>query len=166
MTTPSEWYKENFLVSTAKSLIDVAAVNKAFGTDSLYWAKEMDEEQLKKALDKSLCFGLYELPQSTVTISGQSNPRQIGLARLITDEVTFAYLTDVYVLGEYQGKGVGSWLIDCVNETLESWPHLRRSMLLASEGQGADFYTRKLGLKVFHEGSLKVMTKKGRGAAV
>ncbi|KAJ4293840.1 hypothetical protein N0V88_005354 [Collariella sp. IMI 366227] len=29
----------------------------------------------------------------------------VGFARLVTDHVTFGYLTDVYVLAEHQGKG-------------------------------------------------------------
>jgi hypothetical protein len=69
MTT--EWYKDNFLISTQKSLIQPASVNAAFGTDSIYWAKPIDEHLLKKMLDNSLCFGVYELPTSTSNIAGQ-----------------------------------------------------------------------------------------------
>ena len=65
MANPSQWYKGNFLISTAKSLVDPAAVNQAFGLEALYWARPLEEGILKKMLDNSLCFGLYELPTST-----------------------------------------------------------------------------------------------------
>ncbi len=42
--------------------------------------------------------------------------RQIGLVRVITDYTTFAYLCDVYVLESHQGKGLGSWMMQCVVE--------------------------------------------------
>lgn len=97
---------------------------------------------------------------------GQGGPRQIGLARLITDEVTMAYLTDVYVLPEFQGKGLGLWLVECVRETLDSWPHLRRSLLVSSEGEG--FYSKTLGMKAFEQGKngMLIMTKKHEGSAM
>lgn len=96
---------------------------------------------------------------------GRSNPPLIGFARVITDDVSFAYLTDVYVLSEHQGKGLGGWLIDCVSEVLETWPALRRTMLLTSGERSAAFYKERMGLEVFEQGKggLNVMGKKGKG---
>ena len=37
-----------------------------------------------------------------------------GLVRVITDLATFAYLCDVYVLPEMRGRGLGTWLMECV----------------------------------------------------
>jgi hypothetical protein len=86
--------------------------------------------------------------------------RQIGLARLITDQVTFAYLTDVYILEQYQEKGLGSFLIGCVNETLLSWPELRGTFLMTSRG---DFYAKRLEMKPFDgaKSGVQWMVKKG-----
>jgi GNAT superfamily N-acetyltransferase len=36
---------------------------------------------------------------------------QIGFARVVTDRATYAYLCDVYVLEEHQGRGLGTWLM-------------------------------------------------------
>jgi hypothetical protein len=90
----------------------------------------------------------------------RSNLQQIGLARLITDQVTFAYVTDVYILEQYQGKGLGSFLIGCVNETLLSWPALRGAFLIASRG---DFYAERLEMVPFDaaKSGLQWMVKKG-----
>ena len=65
MASPTEWYKDRFLISTAKSLIDYTAINTAFASDAIYWAKTMEVGLLKKMLDNSLCFGVYELPASS-----------------------------------------------------------------------------------------------------
>lgn len=53
--------------------------------------------------------------------------------RAITDKVTFAYLTDVYILESHQGKGLGRWALGILNDELRSWSHLRRVMLLTTD---------------------------------
>lgn len=96
---------------------------------------------------------------------GSNNRRQIGLARLITDEVTFVYLTDVYILEEYQGKGLGSFLMKCVNETLSSWPELRGAFLVTGQDEGAKFYAKRLEMEPFEAEKKRMqwMIKKGPG---
>lgn len=91
---------DGFTVSTAADRLDPGAIH-AFLTTS-YWAEGISRELVERALRSSLCFGLYE------------GSRQIGLARVITDGATFAYLCDVYVLPEMRGKGLGTWLMECV----------------------------------------------------
>jgi len=66
----TEWYKDNFLISTNPSLIQPAAVNAALDSDLMYWSKAMDEGELKTMLDNSLCFGVYLLPESSAAIAG------------------------------------------------------------------------------------------------
>jgi hypothetical protein len=66
----TEWYKDNFLISTKSSLIQPAAVNAAMDSDLMYWTRAMDEGELKRMLDNSLCFGVYELPESSSAIAG------------------------------------------------------------------------------------------------
>jgi hypothetical protein len=72
MTAPkNEWYRDNFLISTKKSLIQAKEVNIAFASDAIYWVKPMRDEKLfQKLLDNSLCFGVYELPSSSSDIAG------------------------------------------------------------------------------------------------
>lgn len=70
MAARTEWYRDNILISTNPSLIQPAAVNAAFGSDMMYWVKPIDETLLKKMLDNSLCFGVYELPSSSAEIAG------------------------------------------------------------------------------------------------
>ncbi|KAE9380618.1 hypothetical protein N431DRAFT_432901 [Stipitochalara longipes BDJ] len=163
----TEWYKDNFLISTNTSLIQPAAVNAAMDSDLMYWTKAMDDGELKKMLQNSLCFGVYMLPESSLEIAGKSSPKQIGLARLITDYVTVAYITDVYILQEYQGKGLGTWLLAAVDETLKSWKGLRRVCLMSSGN--TEWYVKGLGVEEFDQrnsSGLKFMTRKGSGSVV
>jgi GNAT superfamily N-acetyltransferase len=72
----------------------------------------------------------------------------------------------VYILNEYQGKGLGTWLINCVDEALSSWPELRRLVLITSHGN--NFYTEKLHMKVFEQGKngMAILTRKGAGSVL
>lgn len=73
--------------------------------------------------------------------------QQIGLARLITDRVTFAYLTDVYVLPGHQGKGLGRWLLSCVGQHVAaSCPRLRGFVLFTHGERAVRFYEAVLGM--------------------
>ncbi|MFM0673027.1 GNAT family N-acetyltransferase [Paraburkholderia sediminicola] len=84
------------------------------------WAKGMPRETFERAVAGSLCFGGY--------IEG----RQIAFARLITDEATFAYLCDVFVLPAYRGKGYASALMKHVFAS-PSLQGLRRIVLVTTD---------------------------------
>jgi N-acetylglutamate synthase-like GNAT family acetyltransferase len=99
---PNEWKNEGFLISTDPAKLDAGAVH-TYLTRS-YWAEGISRELVERSLRRSLCFGLFK------------EDRQIGLARVISDYSTFAYLADVYVLEEYRSQGLGKWLIRCVME--------------------------------------------------
>jgi len=79
--------------------------------------------------------------------------------------MSIAYLTDVFIIPEYQGHGLGKWLMQCINETLESWPHLRSAMLFVGEEQAQKFYKETLGMQTFVPGTdnLELMEKRGPG---
>jgi GNAT superfamily N-acetyltransferase len=70
--------------------------------------------------------------------------QQIGLARVVTDEVSFAYLTDFYILSQHQGKGLGKWVLRILDDVFSSWPHLRRLMLITDSKNGKPFYQAQL----------------------
>jgi len=80
--------------------------------------------------------------------------------------VSFVYLTDVYIIQEYQGKGLGRWLIECVNEVLSSWPELRATVLFSSDGRAQKFYEKNLGTKPLEQGKngLVIMMNRGKGS--
>lgn len=88
------------VISTDRALLDRDFVH-GFLFDS-YWAKGIPPETLERAIENSLCFGIYD-----------SN-RQVGFARVISDFATYAYLADVFVVEEYRGRGLSVWMMECI----------------------------------------------------
>ncbi|WP_434631912.1 GNAT family N-acetyltransferase [Chromobacterium sp. CV08] len=84
-----------------------------------YWGRGVPREVFERSLAHSLCFGAYA-----------DDGQQIGFARAITDQATFAYLADVFVLDGWRGQGVGKRLV----EAALAHPALRdlRRMVLAT----------------------------------
>lgn len=95
-----EWKKDFFTVSDDIKKLDTEAVFQ-FLTNS-YWARGRSKETIEQSIKNSFCLGLYK------------DEQQIGLARVITDYVTFAYLCDVYIIEEFQRKGLGHFLMECL----------------------------------------------------
>ncbi len=49
-----------------------------------------------------MCFGVYQGNQ------------QIGFARVVTDYAVFAWILDVFIIDEYQNKGIGKQLMTSI----------------------------------------------------
>jgi len=103
-----EWRRGDYRVSDDRAALDRAAVHRFLAEDS-YWAANIPRSVIDKAIDHSLCFGLYR---------GQA---QLGFARVVTDRATFGYLCDVFVEKAHRGAGLGKWLV----ESLLSHPDLQ-----------------------------------------
>ncbi|KAJ5574076.1 uncharacterized protein N7459_008503 [Penicillium hispanicum] len=154
-TAPRTWRRDGseFFISDNPALLSVKDVNEAFAKEFVYWAKPLPEDVLRQMLYGSMSFGVYrriqphQSDQEPDSLSADQI-EQIGLARVVTDGATFAYLSDTYVLPEYQGSGLGTWLIRCVAEVFSNMPFLRRIMLLTSEQRTQDFYSQIFGVKV------------------
>lgn len=95
-----EWIRDKFTVTTDKARLDRSVIHEFLR--SSYWAENIPRSIVDRSIEGSLCFGLLE------------DDRQIGFARVITDCTTFAYLADVFVLPEYRGRRLGTWMIECV----------------------------------------------------
>ena len=88
-----------------------------------YWAAGITKEIVLRSIQGSLCFGVFK------NDSG-SPKKQVGFARMVTDQATFAYLADVFIDEDFRGKGLSKWLM----EFILSHPGLQglRRMLLAT----------------------------------
>ncbi|WP_176057222.1 GNAT family N-acetyltransferase [Paraburkholderia sp. BCC1876] len=106
-------------ISSNKADLDIEMIY-TFLTQHTPWAKGMPRDTFERAVAGSLCFGGY--------LDGQ----QIAFVRLVTDEATFAYLCDVFVLPAYRGKGVASTLLKHVFAS-PSLTGLRRIVLVTSD---------------------------------
>jgi ribosomal protein S18 acetylase RimI-like enzyme len=95
--------------------VDVDAVHDFLSNHS-YWAEGRDRETVVRLIRTApRVVGLYD------------GDRQIGFARVVTDDASLAYLADVYVLPEYRGRGFG---VELVRETIENGPYAQRRWLL------------------------------------
>lgn len=100
--------KKGFLISTDKTLLDVVLIHH-FLDQLSYWGKGICLETVKTSIENSLCFGVYQ------------HKKQVGFARVITDQATFAYLCDVFILPDYRKAGLSKWLI----QTIRGYPSLQ-----------------------------------------
>ena len=84
--------------------VDVDAVH-AYITQA-YWAVGRPRTEVERLVrEASRVVGLYK------------DGAQIGFCRAATDDMSFVYLADVYVLEEHRGRGLGLALVDeMVNE--------------------------------------------------
>lgn len=113
--------REKFTISTDAARLDLDAICDFLSRS--YWAKERPRERIERSLANSLVFGLYD------------GEKQIGLARVVTDYATFAWLCDVFIDDVYRGKSLGKWLM----QTIHSHPDLqglRRWLLATRDAHG------------------------------
>jgi GNAT superfamily N-acetyltransferase len=87
-------------VDTDPRRLDVALIH-GFLTRS-YWAHGIPLDVVRRSLEGSLCFGLYE------------GDRQVGFARVVSDRATFAYLADVFVVESHRGRGLAKVLMEAI----------------------------------------------------
>ena len=110
---------ENYIISDDSSLLDIAAIHKFLS--QCYWSKGIPLATLNKAIENSLCFGVYT-----------QKKEQVGFARLITDHATFAYLADVFILSEFRGNGLSKALMTYIKQH-KSCQGLRRIVLATAD---------------------------------
>ncbi|KAL1602630.1 hypothetical protein SLS60_006047 [Paraconiothyrium brasiliense] len=159
------WMKDTYFISTDTTLIPIAELNAAFASDTFYWADALPEDVMRETLENSLCFGLYEHLQA-VPSTEKVPSKLLGFARCVTDFTTFLYLTDVYIDPDSQGKGLGAWLIKCVQEVIKDMPHLRRSLLFTSSWEkSVPFYEKLMDMSVL-ECKRPAEGEKGEGVAI
>jgi GNAT superfamily N-acetyltransferase len=111
----------HYQIDTDPTRLDIALIHQ-FLAECSHWARGIPLETLRRAIWHSFCFGLYR------------DNRQIGFARIVTDQATFAYLADVFVVAEERGSGLGQWLIETI---LAYPPHqgLRRWLLVTKDAK-------------------------------
>ena len=88
-----------------------------------YWARGIPRELVARSLAHSLCFGAF------------AHGKQIGIARVITDRATYAYICDVCVEPERRGQGTGKALMAAIRNHPEL-QNLRRWSLVTRDAHG------------------------------
>lgn len=124
--------RDGYLVTTDPAKFDLNAIHGCLVR--AYWSQGIPRKTVERAVANSLCFAV---------LHGKA---QVGFARVVTDCATYAYLCDVYILEEHQGKGLGKWLMECVMAH-PSLQGLRRFSLATRDAHGLyrQFGFRELG---------------------
>jgi len=110
-----------YSISTDKERLDIPYIHSFLAGS--YWAANIPLETVEKSIAGSLCFGVYE------------GDKQVGFARVITDQATFGYLADVFIDEAQRGRGLSKWLM----QTILAHPGLqglRRFMLATHDAHG------------------------------
>jgi GNAT superfamily N-acetyltransferase len=125
-----DWRRGPYLVSDERERLDLDVIH-AFLARS-YWAPDIPRTVVARSLEHSLSFGLYRTRGGA---PAEGRERQVGFARVISDRATFAYLSDVFVLEEERGQGLGKFMLECVHAHPEL-QGLRRWLLVTRDAQG------------------------------
>jgi GNAT superfamily N-acetyltransferase len=92
-----------YFVSDRRELLQLSRVH-AFLSSKAYWCLGIPLETVERACAHSLCFGVY--------VDGSNE--QVGFARVVTDEATFAWICDVYIEETARGRGLSKKLMQAV----------------------------------------------------
>ena len=112
---------DGYWASDEPGLIDVVLVHSWMSREA-YWAQGRSYEVMATAIENSLVIGLYS-----------AEGTQVGFARFVTDQATFAWMCDVFVDAAHRDRGLGAFLV----ETAADHPAVRgvRQMLAAEPGR-------------------------------
>lgn len=129
-----EWRRDNYTINTDKSKLDMVMIHHYLYTTA-HWAVGRPMDTVRKSIDNSLCFGLYD------------GSVQVGFARMVTDAATFGWMCDVFVLPSHRGRGLGKWLVQCIMEH-PNIKSLRRVVLSSRDAR--EFYAKSSGFQSLH----------------
>jgi GNAT superfamily N-acetyltransferase len=116
-----EWRRGRYHVSTDPARLDVEGT--AAFLDSTYWAHGRPESIVRRSIEGSIAFGVYD------------GDEQVGFARVVTDRSTFGWVCDVFIRDAHQGRGLGIWLMRCIQAHPEL-QDLRRWLLASTSARG------------------------------
>jgi N-acetylglutamate synthase-like GNAT family acetyltransferase len=85
-------------ISADPAELDLRLIHNFLAGDS-YWAADIPVSTLERALVNSVCYG------------GYIDDKQVAFARAVTDQATFAYLADVFVVPGQRGRGYGAEIV-------------------------------------------------------
>jgi GNAT superfamily N-acetyltransferase len=112
----------DYLFSTDKNKLQLDVIYNYLSKES-YWAQNMPLDLIKESIAGSLCFAVF------------FKDKQIGYARVITDNATFGYLADVFILEERRGNGLAKELMRFIMEH-PNLKKIRRFLLATKDAHG------------------------------
>ncbi len=99
--------RDGYLISDDRQRLDLDRI--AAWLARSYWASDRDRTTIERSIAASRTYGVY-------TADGT----QVGLARVTTDDASFAWIGDVVIDETERGNGLGTWLVGAVVEHLRA----------------------------------------------
>ena len=93
-----EWQRDAYTISTDKTRLDVGMIHHFLYTTA-HWAIGRPMSIVRKSIENSLCFGVYEVN------------KQVGFARVVTDGAMVGWICDMFILPSHRSSGLGKWLV-------------------------------------------------------
>jgi GNAT superfamily N-acetyltransferase len=115
--------EDGYEIATDPDRLDIDMIHRWLSTDTV-WARGRSRETVERCVRASVNFAVYD-----------RHGDQVAYARVISDLVTFAWLTDVYVDRAHRGKGLGTWLATGVRDYLAPY-ELKRVLLSTVDAHG------------------------------
>jgi GNAT superfamily N-acetyltransferase len=98
-----QWTNGEFEIDDDRSRLDLERI--VIWLAESYWAGWAPPEVTRRSWERAgVVLGLYR------------GNELVGCARAITDFTRIGYLSDVFVLPEYRGQGLGRWLVQTMLE--------------------------------------------------
>src|SRR5215831_9336355 len=107
------WAEDDYDVTDDPRAVDLDIVQSFLANDS-YWAQGRTREEQARANELSTCFSVLHMPDGEF----------VGFARVLSDDVSFGWVADVFVVEAHRGRGVAGFLMRCVVESFEHVPRL------------------------------------------
>jgi GNAT superfamily N-acetyltransferase len=98
---------DEFVLTDDAAQLDLPLIHEWLSTRA-YWALGRPEVVVRKAFANSRSYGIYR------------DDEQVGVARIVTDSATFAWICDVFIDESVRGRGLGHWLMQCIVSDLEN----------------------------------------------
>lgn len=96
-----ELKRKEFVLSTDPARLDLGLIHRYLSEES-YWARGIPYEVVRRSIENSICFGIYQESQ------------QVAFSRVISDLATYAWIGDVFVLPTQRKQGLGKWLVEAM----------------------------------------------------
>jgi GNAT superfamily N-acetyltransferase len=97
------WTRDEYEIDDDRARLDMERIVGWLAES--YWARNTPTEMVRRSWDNAgVVLGIYCADEL------------IGCARALTDFARTAYLSDVYVVPEHRGHGLGRWLVQTMIE--------------------------------------------------
>ena len=116
------WTKQPYIMTDDPKALDFELIAQCLS--KTYWAEGRKKEFFKKSFDNSIPF--------CVTKEGEI----IGFMRAVTDKAIFSWFADVFIIPEYRGQGLGSWML----ENAMQHPDICNTKMLLGTKDAHSFY--------------------------